>query len=417
MRTLILSVILLLALMSIASSLPAPGVPQISYGCGYVLIHWAPADSADYHPIGYVLERNLMRLENSSSSIRILLDDTLYNDNDLVIGLNFYYTVRAIYSDGESEMRVSETKFLPDPNNVDYFLVGNDSELDLNDWYTSMLTSLGLHGAIIPEILPYCGDRLQNLRLLWLGGIGPNYHWYPTPSDRAIVDYLVQGGRVYMDDGWDYYSDTLSSQYLYYGYTTCMSYPFISSHGLSNTFTNGLWYQFPETLWSSNLTPIGINGESYDVLEDDVECGCVDVAVDHDGYKAVVNSQPIYRAIDNPSTGTRVEYFRRMLQFFDILDNVKQVDEVNRPDKIALTAYPNPFNAEVTMAISSGEKMGEAGIYDISGRLIRSLTNIDKSTAIWDGRNDGGSAVTSGVYFARIKAGQQLLSLKLTLMK
>jgi hypothetical protein len=71
--------------------------------------------------------------------------------------------------------------------------------------------------------------------------------------------------------------------------------------------------------------------------------------------------------------------------------------------------HPNPFNPQTT--ISYG--LAEAGdvtlrIYDAGGRLVRTLVDGAQSagskSAVWDGRDDAGRAVASGVYFYCLRA-------------
>ena len=69
--------------------------------------------------------------------------------------------------------------------------------------------------------------------------------------------------------------------------------------------------------------------------------------------------------------------------------------------------YPNPFNPSTTISYALPYQSSvELIIYDIMGREIKSF-NIFSQTAgynklVWDGRNEIGNTVTSGVYFYRI---------------
>ena len=60
-------------------------------------------------------------------------------------------------------------------------------------------------------------------------------------------------------------------------------------------------------------------------------------------------------------------------------------------------------------------------IYDISGRMVRTLVAAPKTAgehaASWDGRDDGGSLVASGVYLVRVEAGGQAATRKILLLK
>jgi len=76
------------------------------------------------------------------------------------------------------------------------------------------------------------------------------------------------------------------------------------------------------------------------------------------------------------------------------------------------TSYPNPFNS-VTTIIYKVANMGpvpaqiDIDIYDILGRKVRNLIDERREVGIhrviWDGRDDLGAELPSGVYFARIE--------------
>lgn len=70
--------------------------------------------------------------------------------------------------------------------------------------------------------------------------------------------------------------------------------------------------------------------------------------------------------------------------------------------------YPNPFNPETTIKYSIKERARVSlKIYDVTGRLVRTLVDEVQSPAEiqpvrWDGTNDGGTVVSSGVYFCKL---------------
>lgn len=83
---------------------------------------------------------------------------------------------------------------------------------------------------------------------------------------------------------------------------------------------------------------------------------------------------------------------------------------------------PNPFNAATTIAFSL-EQTGYVSlvIYDLLGRKVGTIVDEDLSsgshTATWDGKDDYGANVTTGVYFYRLTAGNQVSSRKMVLLK
>ena len=85
--------------------------------------------------------------------------------------------------------------------------------------------------------------------------------------------------------------------------------------------------------------------------------------------------------------------------------------------------YPNPFNPATTIVYSI-EKDGPVtmAIYDIAGRRIRSLmdgkmTEAGSHTIMWDGLDDRGKSVSSGVYFCRFLGAEQTSSTKMILLR
>ena len=60
-------------------------------------------------------------------------------------------------------------------------------------------------------------------------------------------------------------------------------------------------------------------------------------------------------------------------------------------------------------------------IYDARGKRVRQLVDgvygFGKVDVSWDGTNDRGESVGSGVYFCRLRAGKDVFTKKLTLLK
>lgn len=60
-------------------------------------------------------------------------------------------------------------------------------------------------------------------------------------------------------------------------------------------------------------------------------------------------------------------------------------------------------------------------IYNVLGQKVRTLVDEEKSPGsyqvIWDGKNEKGSEVSSGIYFYRIQAGSFIKTAKMSLLK
>ena len=84
--------------------------------------------------------------------------------------------------------------------------------------------------------------------------------------------------------------------------------------------------------------------------------------------------------------------------------------------------YPNPFNGQTKINfVSSGKQSAELIVYDILGQKIRILFNsvpgVGLNTISWDGKNEDGLGVSSGVYYYVLKIGEDYFSKKMVLLK
>lgn len=84
--------------------------------------------------------------------------------------------------------------------------------------------------------------------------------------------------------------------------------------------------------------------------------------------------------------------------------------------------FPNPFNPTTTISYDiphSGDIALE--IYNILGARIRTLADGHAAqgsyTTLWDGKDNKGRPVASGVYFARLRSGDQVKTIRLVLVK
>ncbi len=98
-------------------------------------------------------------------------------------------------------------------------------------------------------------------------------------------------------------------------------------------------------------------------------------------------------------------------------------DEALLPSKYELRQNsPNPFNptTNVRFRIPS-RRLVELKIYDVLGREVKTLVREQKPagsyTVQWDGTNDAGHPVASGVYLYRLKAGEYTAVRRMLMLK
>ena len=88
---------------------------------------------------------------------------------------------------------------------------------------------------------------------------------------------------------------------------------------------------------------------------------------------------------------------------------VLSVDEVPCKGLVSLGAWPNPFEGslEIVCTLPSTEP-ARLGIYDVGGRLVRSLEVAGPSgTVRWDGADEARRPLPAGAYYLRVEAGSR----------
>lgn len=141
------------------------------------------------------------------------------------------------------------------------------------------------------------------------------------------------------------------------------------------------------------------------------------VVVDLYPYDAGTDSGPTYTSPDQPTvpqipiaaiTGYPFDPPGGPLGTFTF--RLLQVTTVPTARELALTAFPNPFNPQTTVRLEApAAGRVRLTVHDVRGRRVRRLA--DRQVAAgpvnttWNGRDDAGRDVPSGVYLVRAEVG------------
>jgi hypothetical protein len=85
-------------------------------------------------------------------------------------------------------------------------------------------------------------------------------------------------------------------------------------------------------------------------------------------------------------------------------------------------ARPNPFNPSTSIGYTmAADGFAEIAVYDVRGKRVRTLVSgyavAGFNEVRWDGRNDSGERVASGVYLYQLRAGKVVETKKMVLLK
>lgn len=89
---------------------------------------------------------------------------------------------------------------------------------------------------------------------------------------------------------------------------------------------------------------------------------------------------------------------------------------------LAVHTYPNPFNPSTTIRLTLPVASDvSVAVYNVRGELVRRLVDerldAGRHDVPWDGRDQAGAAMASGVYFHQVRVGQETRVGKMLLMK
>jgi hypothetical protein len=178
--------------------------------------------------------------------------------------------------------------------------------------------------------------------------------------------------------------------------------------------------------WSSSFCVGGINGICYDPALDTISVmlsgsGQTELAVDFSTSNLPAQGQISVRIEDVSNTSDYHENIFSVSTAATSLINHENRSGVNFR---LYRNYPNPFNPSTTIPFEiggSGHQRTVITVYSILGQIIRILMNDRLAPGyhqvIWDGRDNQGNRVSSGIYFVELRTENHIYMNKIFLLK
>ncbi len=174
------------------------------------------------------------------------------------------------------------------------------------------------------------------------------------------------------------------------------------------------------------LTPMGVGGQygysalSYHYVAD------YTAEILHQPYDFGFVFTPIGGAfvppkdqVDPPSS--RAVLLHEILMGFGITPD-SPITDTPSIEKFAARSYPNPFNPKATIAFTlpRADRVS-VKLYNVRGELVKTLLDEQREAGqgqiTWNGTDNSGNSVASGVYFYEVKHGSQSIVDKMTLLR
>ena len=323
---------------------------------------------------------------------------------------------------------------------ADIFLYDADIVNDYVEYYLNPLDSLGVTFHIAEkkngDLLPVSRmDELNYPVAIWFTG-DLSESVLTAADEDSLLSFLDAGGRLFLT-GQNIVENLSQSSILLTDYLQ-VSYGGESSTALArevdfNPITSGVGnFGLIGTGGANNQTSLDLlvpTGESVPALYYNLSgenVAAVSVEDTQTGSKIFLTGFGFEGIINNNNRLSKpYDLMARVLNWFDLDVTVTGTEDEDRllPAEFTLEQnFPNPFNpstmisfslkedADVKLVIYSllGNKV--ATIY--SGRAGRGRHQID-----WNGKNDSGRAVASGIYLYRLEVGLNSLTRKMLLLK
>ncbi len=255
-----------------------------------------------------------------------------------------------------------------------------------------------------------------------LGVYSQNYALNTTEAS-ALVDYLDAGGQVYMEGGdcWAYDS----SRTIYNGHfgingTSDGAGDLSTVAGQEGTMCEGMSYSYVGgNSYIDHMNPVGDAAVIFRNPADGAGCGITNDAGSH---RTIGCAFEFGGLVDGTPPSTRSDLMDRFLEFFG-LGGTGVDDEEGRLARFAMAQNsPNPFNPSTTIRYDlPAPGRVELAVYNAAGRRVANLIDGDLEpgghTATWNGVDEAGRPVASGVYFFRLTHGGESVTRKGVLLK
>ncbi|RLC57347.1 MAG: hypothetical protein DRH89_03735, partial [Candidatus Cloacimonadota bacterium] len=153
------------------------------------------------------------------------------------------------------------------------------------------------------------------------------------------------------------------------------------------------------------------------------------------GYTVYRNNQQIVQVTETTYTDEDLEngvyayYVKALYGSYEseasneVIIELTEANNIIIPENTALLGnYPNPFNptTEISFALKDAKKVN-LEIFNVRGQKVKTLVNKSMDAGlhqiVWEGLDDAGKQISSGIYFYKMQAGEYNATRKMIMMK
>ncbi len=171
-------------------------------------------------------------------------------------------------------------------------------------------------------------------------------------------------------------------------------------------------------VWQEANPPYYENGFWYFTVVGDVDGEEIEFWIYDETTDEVYLCEETITFLNNETYGSPTDPFLLSAEMTGTGNEIIQTDW-------ELKVYPNPFNPSTTISflVTQSSDFAKIEIYNLKGQKVKSFAfpngslGTSESVVVWNGTDNNNQPVSSGVYFVKMKAGQEIRSKKILLMK
>jgi hypothetical protein len=422
-----------------------------------VKLKWSPNTEIDL--LGYRVFRSTIPGELSKELTRVPSSASEYIDYTTGDGVTYYYSLKAEDIDGNLSSESDQYKSCCVSLNQGILLVTGYEESTYFNYLNPSIAQTEIYYGSLLSSYKYKNFVLYNNSDIKLADMGPfsTVIWHSDSQEGIIFNqnnreelqkYLSFGGKVLfstykpsslLEQNCSYPTNFHPGDFIY-DIFKISSVAFSDSALFINAISNSP--EIPnlsiDRLKSSNLLNYHIQnvetmrttpqGEEILIYGSDfppesphsvLDGGAVGIGYFGNDYMALILSFPLW----NINAGQAQEFLEEILNNrFNELSVHQEISTYKSSSSYIEKNYPNPFNPYTTISFTISEKSSiDLSIYNVRGQkvcdLIHEEFNSGTHSIRWDGKDNRGRFVGSGVYIARLIDSHSSYSIKMLLLK
>jgi len=312
-------------------------------------------------------------------------------------------------------------------------LVVDAEDKDYETFITNSLDHVfsGTYGVVSRTALRPAGVDLSNFKVMtW--SQGKTFPAFVPEEVTALQTYLDGGGMLFINgqdigadifepNGQSSFAQSFYNNYLHADYVSNSSTWFLMNGYAGDPITDGIQFVLggPYTKSPEIIAPFDANATPILKYYNGPTVGAIRAATNT--YRVVYLGIG-FEQIDQEAI--RDTIMARSLAW--LYEGISAIGDnpILAQKFLLMQNYPNPFNPETTIRYlldNPTAKQTELTIYNSLGQKVRTLVSAKQPAGsyevIWNGRDDNGREVASGIYYYRLKSGNKLFTQKMILMR